>query len=407
MSQVDIDAVFRSEYGRAVSVLTGVLGDITLAEDAVQAAFEKAVRRWPDDGWPPSPAGWIITTARREAIDRIRREAKRADKEAAAPVIADDLDQSAIADDRLRMFFTCAHPSLAPANQAALILRVLGGLSTADIGRAFLTSETTIAARVTRAKAKIRDARIPYRVPDDAELPERVDGVLRAIYLIFTEGYRAAAGDDAVRDDLATEAIRLARVLVELMPDEPECVGLLALLLLTQSRRDARVVDGELVPLDEQDRTLWDLAFIAEGHQLVRHCLRRNMPGSYQLQAAIAAVHAEAERFSDTDWTQVVALYDQLIAVAPGAPTWVARAVAIGERDGAAAGIEALDELPPDRVLEQYAVYHAARASMLRRLRRYDEAVTAYDAAIGLTANAAERRSLARRRDGAGERAPC
>lgn len=401
-----VAAVFRSEYGRAVSVLTGVLGDLDLAEDAVQAAFEVAIRKWPQDGAPASPAGWIITTAKRQAIDRIRRERKRDVKESAALQLLEQqqpgpqqVEVYAVPDDRLRMFFTCCHPALAPAAQSALTLRVLGGLTTAEIARAFITGEPTIAQRIVRAKKKIRDARIPFRVPDDAELPDRLAGVLRAIYLIFTEGHLATGGDSPVRDDLAAEAIRLARLLRELMPDEPEVAGLLALLLLTQARRPARVsADSELVPLDEQDRTLWDRTLIADGHELVRGCLRRDRPGSYQLQAAIAAVHTSAARFADTDWQQIVALHDQLAVVDPSPVAAVHRAVAVGESQGAAAGLAALDELAADRVVQQYPVHHAARARLLARLGRMTEAAAAYDRAIELTGNPAERRDLQRRR---------
>ena len=401
---VNVAAVFRSEYGRAVSVLTGVLGDIDLAEDAVQAAFEIAIQKWPKDGLPPSPAGWIITTARRQAIDRIRREQKRDAKEAAALQLIEQRQPEseevyAVPDDRLRMFFTCCHPALSPAAQAALTLRVLGGLTTAEIARAFITSEPTVAQRIVRAKNKIRDARIPFRVPDDAALPDRLDGVLRAIYLVFTEGHLTTGGDDPIRDDLSSEAIRLARLLSELMPDEPEAAGLLALLLLTEARRPARLdAGGELVPLDQQDRTLWDRELIAEGHELVRACLRRNHPGSYQLQAAIAAVHTSAARFEDTDWPQIVALHDQLAAVDRSPVVALHRAIAVGERDGASAGLAALDRLAGDRTMQRYAVFHAARARLLALVGRMTEADASYKRAIELTDNPAERRALQRRR---------
>lgn len=401
---VDVDGVFRSEYGRAVSVLTGVLGDIDLAEDAVQAAFEIAVRQWPEKGAPPSPAGWIITTARRQAIDRIRREQKRDAKESAALQLIEQQrpapqEVHAVHDDRLRMFFTCCHPALAPAAQTALTLRILGGLSTAEIARAFITRESTVAQRIVRAKAKIRDARIPFRVPGDAELPDRLDGVLRAIYLVFTEGYRATAGGTAVRDDLAVEAIRLARLLRHLMPDEPEAAGLLALLLLTHARRPARLDrDGELLPLDRQDHGLWDRELITEGHDLVRGCLRRNRPGSYQLQAAIAAVHTSSPRFEDTDWTQIVALYDQLTVIDPGPVVALHRAIAVSERDGAPAGLAELEHIAGDRTMQQYPVFHAACGRLLALVGRMAEADAAYARAIELTDNPAERRALQRHR---------
>lgn len=410
----EIGVVFRTEYGRAVSVLTGVLGDIEFAEDAVQAAFELAIQRWPERGRPASPAGWIITTAKRQAIDRIRREGKRDGKEAAAVQLLEQLqpeeseEVAAVPDDRLRMLFTCCHPALAPAAQTALTLRILGGLGTPEIARAFITGESTVAQRIVRAKKKIRDARIPYKVPVDAELPDRLDGVLRVIYLIFNEGHLATSGDDPVRDDLAAEAIRLARLLRELMPDEPEAAGLLALLLLTHARRPARLdAAGELVPLDEQDRARWDGVLIAEGHNLVRACLRRNRPGRYQLQAAIAAVHADAPTFGDTDWSQIIALYDQLAAVDPSPIVAVHRAVAIGEFAGAATGLAAMEDIAGHRALQRYAVYHAARGLLLRRVGRETEARAAYDDAIRLSDNPAELRDLRRRRsNGPGPAAP-
>ena len=402
----DVAAVFRSEYGRAVSVLTSVLHDIDLAEDAVQQAFEIALRQWPEKGMPPSPAGWIITTARRRAIDHFRREAGRDGKETSAARLAEqqrtdtpDEEVEAVHDDRLRMVFTCCHPALSPAAQSALTLRILGGLTTTEIARAFVASEPTITQRILRAKAKIRDARIPYRVPPASELLDRLDGVLRVIYLIFNEGHLATGGEEPLRDDLAAEAIRLARLLRELMPDEPEVAGLLALLLLTQARRSARLdSDGELIPLDEQDRRLWDCDLIVEGHDLVRACLRRNRPGGYQLQAAIAAVHADAREFRDTDWRQIVALHDQLAILDPSPVVAVNRAIAIGERDGEEAGLEALGRLATDSMLQCYPVLHAARARLLARVGRGDEAAAAYERAIGLTDNAVERRALERRR---------
>ena len=395
----DIERVFRQEYGRAVSVLIRVFGDIDLAEDGVQDAFTVAAVRWPQEGLPPSPAGWIITTARRRILDRLRREASREDRQAQAVALAaqpQEIDEgTAVPDDRLRLIFTCCHPALAPAARVALTLRLLGGLSTPEIARAFMVPEPTMAQRIVRAKAKIRDATIPYRVPSGAELPDRLPAVLAVIYLVFNEGYAATSGDALVREDLCTEAIRLARTLHELMPDEPEVVGLLALLLLVAARRPARTgVGGELVALDEQDRTQWDRALVGEGQGLVRFCLRRNRPGPYQIQAAINAVHSDALRATDTDWDQILALYDQLLLFDPSPVVALNRAVALGEVEGPAAGLAAVDELP----LESYYLFHAVRADLLRRLDRLPEAVAAYDAATARTDNEAERAFLARAR---------
>jgi RNA polymerase sigma-70 factor, ECF subfamily len=399
----EIEQVFRQEYGRAVSVLIRVFGDIDLAEDGVQDAFTVAAMRWPEDGLPPSPAGWIITTARRRILDRLRREASRPDRQAqAAAALAaqpEEIDEdSTVPDDRLRLIFTCCHPALAPPARVALTLRLLGGLSTPEIARAFMVPEPTMAQRIVRAKAKIRDATIPYRIPSGAELPDRLPAVLAVLYLVFNEGYTATSGDALVREDLCAEAIRLARTLHELMPDEPEVVGLLALLLLVAARRPARTgAGGELVPLDEQDRTRWDGALISEGQDLVRFCLRRNLPGPYQIQAAINAVHSDAPRGTDTDWVQILALYDQLLLFDPSPVVALNRAVALGEIEGPAAGLAAVDELP----LESYYLFHAVRADLLRRLGRLPEAVAAYDAATARTDNEAERAFLTRKRSAA------
>jgi RNA polymerase sigma-70 factor (ECF subfamily) len=394
-----IEQVFRAESGQAIGTLVRLFGDIDVAEETVQEAFLIATERWPQTGVPPNPAGWIVTTAKNRAIDRFRREASRHDRQVQALDLAavdPDEEEGPMQDDRLGLIFMCCHPALAQSAQVALTLRLLGGLQTPEIARAFLVPEATTAQRLVRAKKKISAANIPYRIPRDEELTDRLRPVLAVVYLVYNEGHTVSGGEQLVRDDLCREAVRLARLLAELMPDEPEVKGLLALLLLSEARRPARTAtDGSLVLLPDQDRSLWDREQIAEGHELVRACLRRNHPGPYQIQAAINAVHTDAASAEGTDWAQIIALYDQLLVWTPTPVVALNRAFALAQVDGAEAGLEAIDDLE----LDAYHPYHAVRADLLTRLGRDNDARDAYDAAIRLTDNEAEQDSLRHRRE--------
>ncbi|MGI8313268.1 RNA polymerase sigma factor [Saccharopolyspora hattusasensis] len=408
MSDVEeaIIRVHHEEWARVIAALTRRFGDLDIAEEAAAEAFATAVERWPADGVPPNPGAWLTTTANRKAIDRIRRENKRDDKHKEAQMVYDDdppEPPGAIDDDRLRLIFTCCHPALATEARVALTLRMVGGLTVPEIARAFLVAESAMGQRITRAKAKIKAARVPYRVPSSEDLPARVSGVLAVLFLVFNEGYLATGPDtDPVRDDLTAEAIRLTRLIRALLPADGEVAGLLALMLLTEARRTARVsADGELVPLGEQDRGVWDAALIAEGHRLVRERLAAAAggaaPGRYQILAAINAVHTSARDIRDTDWSQVVALYDQLVRIDPSPIVALNRAIAVAELDGPEVALVAVDRL--DERLAGYHAYQATRADLLRRLGRSQESRAAYAKAIGLAGNTAEAAALTRRRD--------
>jgi RNA polymerase sigma-70 factor (ECF subfamily) len=393
-----VERVFCEEYGRVVASLVRRFGDLELAEEAAGEALVTALEKWPGAGVPANPGAWLTTTAGNRAIDRIRRERQRDTKHRAALLVGHDTayePTGPVEDDRLRLLFTCCHPALAPPARIAMTLRLLGGLTVPEIAQAFLVPETTVAQRITRAKQKIAAARVPFRVPEAADLAERLDGVLTVLFLVFNEGYLSTGDAPPIRAELTGEAVRLTRVLRGLLPHEPEVTGLLALMLLTEARGRTRVRDGELVPLERQDRTEWDAALLAEGHALVRECLAVNRPGRYQILAAVSAVHTHATTAAETDWGQVLALYELLTGLDPSPVVALNRAVAVAELDGPAVALALVDPLP----LAGYHAWHATRADLLRRLGRSAEARAEYDAAMAATRNSAEVAYLRRRRD--------
>ena len=398
--QSEVERIFRQHRGRAVAAMIRFCGDIDVAEEVVQDAFLIASQRWPASGVPDAPERWIVATARRRAVDRFRRERTRGDRHDQAALVhapPEPTEDGPVRDDRLRLIFTCCHPALSPAASVALTLRLLGGLTTAEIAAAFLVPEATMAQRIVRAKGKIRDARIPFRVPDDADLPDRLAAVLAVVYLVFNEGYDGHADQHLIRDDLCEEALRLAGLVAELMPDEPEAQGLFALLLFLVSRRPARLTErGDLVPLVEQDRRRWDGALVEQARSVLRAALRRDRPGPYQIQAAINAVHADAATAAETDWAQIVLLYDRLLACTGSAVVALNRAVAVAEVDGPLVGLALLSDLVDQ--LDGYGSFHAVRADLLRRVGRAADAVVAYDRAVERATNGAERRFLEMRR---------
>ncbi|MHB8342260.1 MAG: RNA polymerase sigma factor [Mycobacteriales bacterium] len=392
-----VERVFREEYGRVIASLVRRFGDIDVAVEAAGEALVAAVETWPESGVPPNPAGWLTTTAVNRAIDWLRREEKRDAKHQAASMLYDDTPHAPtgpVEDDRLRLLFTCCHPALAEEARIALTLRLLGGLTVAEIANAFLVPEPTMGQRITRAKKKIAAAKVPYRVPEAADLPARLGGVLTVLFLIFNEGNLATSDGDPIRAELTSEAIRLTRIVRQLMPHEPEVAGLLGLMVLTEARRASRVRGGQLVPLADQDRSGWDRSLVEEGRNLVRECLSINRPGRYQILAAINAVHTDTPTAAATDWSQVVALYDQLTQLDPSPIVALNRAVAIAEIDGPQVALAQVDQLP----LEGYHAWHATRAELLRRLGRGAEARDQYDAAVAATENSAERAYLKRKR---------